>query len=292
MACSIIPGNNRFLLPDLHLRDHIEESVTDSIVTILVGLGVGGAIEAVKRSTEHKDMRHHWPGFSDIIAFWCDWVPLMGSSVNSVISPIAQHICTMCEAYEARVVWMWLLQEQEKSGVISSHRRKVLRLYDRWVEEEPHQFYNNYRLGGASYARQMSFFKQIYDETTTFFENSCRRVSPDFYFDLVVAHICTNAYSLEEADKHIKAETSRNDGRVGHNLWDTLFTERAFQYADNLPNVIFSMTQNGYPEDLVEDAWWMLMLRGQCWEMSINRVVQKSCVPSSYYNSPTKVYIL
>jgi hypothetical protein len=80
--------------------------------------------------------------------------------------------------------------------------------------------------------------------------------------------------------------------RVGHNLQDTLFTERAFQYVDKLPNVIFLITQNVYPKVLVEDAWWMVMLRRQCWEMSVNRVVQKSCVPSSYYNSPTKVYIL
>jgi hypothetical protein len=295
MACGILPGNKDFRLQDLYFRDQLQESITDSIVALLNGLGVvGGSLDAIRRSADHKSTWHHWPGFSDIMALWCDWVPLRGSSINSVISPIGQRLDTMCGAYEARVVWRWILQEQDKAGNISKTRKRVLELYNQWVQEEPSRFYQNYTLAfpETAYDRHISFFKKTYDETTRAFEKACRKGSSSLYIELVLSHIRTNAYSLEEADEHIKAGTSRNDGRVGHNLWDTLFTERAFQYVDNLPNVIFLMTQNGYPEDVVEDAWWMLMLRGQCWEMGVNRVVQKSCVPSSYYNSPTKVYIL
>jgi hypothetical protein len=80
-------------------------------------------------------------------------------------------------------------------------------------------------------------------------------------------------------------------------LYDTLFAERAFLYVDNIPRIVKEMENkkpfdNPYDLKQVEDAWWMLMLRGHCWEMGINRVVQKSCVPSSYYNSPARVYIL
>jgi hypothetical protein len=291
MACGIIPGNHRFHLWDLYHLDDVQASETDSVVAFLNDLRTGeGAIDAIKRSTSHKSTEHHWPAFSDILGLWSDWTPLKSSHVNSVISPIGQRLHTMCEAYEPRVVWRWLLQEQEKMGPISNHRQKVLDSYNLWVQKEPRRFYTNYKLRLPD-AANMSFFKQIYDETTAFFEDACQGPSY-FYRDLVVAHISTNAHSLEEADERIKAGTSRNDGRVGHNLWDTLCTERAFQYADNLPNVTLYMKQNGHPEDLVEDAWWMLMLRGQCWEMSVNRAVRKSCVPSSYYNSPTKVYIL
>jgi hypothetical protein len=158
----------------------------------------------------------HWPGFSDILALWCDWMPLRASSINSVISPISQRLDTMCGAYEARVVWRWILQEQDNAGNISKTRKRVLELYNQWVQEEPSQFYQNYRLAfpETAYDRHISFFRTIYDETTRLFQKACRKTSSSLYAELFSSHISTNAYSLEEADKRIKAGTSRNDGRV------------------------------------------------------------------------------
>lgn len=79
-------------------------------------------------------------------------------------------------------------------------------------------------------------------------------------------------------------------------LFDTLFTERAFIYADNVPKVVKEMRvtryhREGAAQD-VQDAWWMLMLRAQAWEMGVGKVVDpRMKVPSSYYGGPTRVYI-
>ena len=131
MACGIIPGNERFHLGDLYYRDNIQASETDSVVASLTDFGLlEGAVDAIKRSTKHKSTVHYWPGFSDILGLWSDWTPLEGSSINSVISPIGQRLHTMCEAYEVRVVWRWLLQEEEKTGTISSQRQWVFDSYN------------------------------------------------------------------------------------------------------------------------------------------------------------------
>jgi hypothetical protein len=43
-----------------------------------------------------------------------------------------------------------------------------------------------------------------------------------------------------------------------------------------------------------EDVWWMMMMRLHAWTMSVNWVDDKGGVkiPSEYYYSPARVYIL
>lgn len=89
------------------------------------------------------------------------------------------------------------------------------------------------------------------------------------YVALIGAHLTVNAHSLEQADENIAAGRSRNDSRTGHNLWDTIFTERAFVYVDNIPKFVEKMVADANDKPLddaqsLEDAWWMLMVRMQC----------------------------
>ena len=301
MALGIIPGNGLFHTWDLRLRsddnDPDTELIVQSILDILSGSKHANlAVNAVRNSVKHQKLGHHWPAFVDILGLWSEWIPLHGSPINTVISPIGHRVFTMGEVYEARVVWRWLLREREKHGRLSIIQTRLLGFYDSWEQKDPH-LYNHYYWLPTNDPKQMTerdFFKQMYDETTAFFMDQGAE-NPMYYVTLVGAHISVNAHSLKEADDNVKAGKSRNDGRTGQNLWDTLFTERAFIYVDNIPKIVDDMDVrcNGKCDsDSVEDAWWMLMVRMQCWEMGVNRVVQKSCVPSSYYNSPTRVYIL
>ncbi|KAF2128561.1 hypothetical protein P153DRAFT_432186 [Dothidotthia symphoricarpi CBS 119687] len=292
MACGIIPGNELMHTYDIHVRSGDHDPDTKLIAKALGVMGVGNpAIDAISQSVHHANSGHHWPAFVDLLGMWSDWLPFPETPINSVLSPVGHRIYTMGEAYEARVVWRWILQEQEAPSVF---KQRVLQFYNAWALKEPRQFYGYYKLTGNALEnrKSISFFKSMYDETTVYFSMLFGTKTP-FYTDLVASHINANAHSLRRADEHVKAGTSRNDGRVGRNLWDTLFTERAFIYVDNIPEVVeFMRLRHDFSADVIEDAWWMLMLRAQCWEMGVDRIVQKSCVPSSYYNSPTRVYIL
>ena len=130
-------------------------------------------------------------------------------------------------------------------------------------------------------------------DPTVSFSKQNRRVSGSrrtFYAQLVCAHVDVNALSLREADARLAAGQKRNGGcLLPHDLW----AERTFIYADNVPLVVDDMKRRGFSTADVEDAWWTLMLRGQCWAMSNSRVgVKYGELPSHYYGSPTKVYIL
>lgn len=298
MACGIIPGNLRLRTWDIRLRSHEYDPDPALLAQCLDGLQVGAAAsEAIQQSVNHWNGGHHWPAFSDLLCLWSDWIPLEFSIINTVLSPLGHRVFTMGEAYETRVVWRWLLQQLVNKLSASSTQRRILHLYDSWERYAPTRFFQYHKLTGNNPDNMdaRAFFKAIYDETSDYFVNEVENVGPKYYVDLIIAHITVNCHSLEQAEKNFNAGNSRNDGRVGHNLYDTLFAERAFIYVDNIPKVVEVMRErnhDAYKFGQVEDAWWMLMLRGQCWEMGINRVVQASCVPSSYYNSPTRVYIL
>jgi hypothetical protein len=43
----------------------------------------------------------------------------------------------------------------------------------------------------------------------------------------------------------------------------------------------------------LEEAWWMMMVRMQAWNMSIKLVMREGLtVPHYYYGDPSRVYIL
>lgn len=311
MACGIIPGNksSSFETWDIPLRAERQDPSPDLILSALNRLDVGpDATAAILDSISHGNSGSHWPAFVDLLGMWSDWLPLDGSRITSVCSPIGHRIFTMMEVYEARVVWRWHLQQAYTrspyfQSPLSEQMQKVLEYYNTWEAKYDRRFYHYSRLLGnkSSDGEQVRFFKDIFDATTDYFIAMARRYSDHyerrgnttFYVDLICSHIIVNSHSLKEADSKINAGQHRNDGRVGVHLWDTLFVERAFIYADNVPKVIDGMEKLGYPRTDIEDAWWMLVIRGQAWEMGINRIDDKSMiVPSNYYNSPTRVYIL
>ena len=46
-----------------------------------------------------------------------------------------------------------------------------------------------------------------------------------------------------------------------------------------------------YSDDEIEEMWWMLMLRGVCWALSVRIDIPNEVVPSSYYGNRTPVWI-
>lgn len=315
MACGIIPGNPLLGTWDIPIRSDQGDPDIELIVEALQDMRIGNAaIDEIRESVMFWNPGHHWPAFMDLFGLWSDWLPLPDSTITDVSSPLSQRIFPMGEVYEARVVWRWLLSQKASP---SDMQRRLLRYYNKWEECWDH-FHKFFGLSGnrPEEMEWITYLKALYDSTTSYFTSvhskyemylneNLEAVRYDnehptgplkrnnFYANLVASHIEINAHSLKEADANVNAGIHRNDGRVGATLYDTVFTERAFIYADNVPKVVAEMAERGFRDSDIEDAWWVLMLRMQVWEMSINRVPDKAMkVPSSYYNSPTRVYIL
>lgn len=282
----------------------------------VIGEGIGyAAEEAIRASTKRSTTNQFWPAFVDLFCLWMDWMPVPGSPITKVHRPVAVRTFTMGEAYEARVVWRWILTQQTNP---SGPKKEVLNRFNSWHARYTDSFVAYYEPGRKGNQPEemdfLEFFRDIFEKTTKYFEAmelKYRRTSSEgngssrfasaklstFYANLVCSHVKVNALSLQEAEVSIAAGKHRNDKRVGMQLRDTLFTERAFVYADNVHLMVEEMRGRGYDgvdsvRD-IEDAWWMLMLRAQVAEMGMVRVPNPSMkVPSSYYVSPTRVYIM
>lgn len=188
----------------------------------------------------------------------------------------------MPEVYEARVVWRWYLREAYSrnpyatGSPLSLQMQNVLLHFDAWEREYPSRF-NYYSLMTDNKPEEleyMEFLKHIFDDITRYFDGLVSKyrgipVRPkeyrprengpldpqNFYANLVASHIKVNTSWLKEADAKINAGQHRNDGRIGRQLWDTVFTERSFIYAENIPKVANEMERRGFPSVDVEDAW-------------------------------------
>lgn len=310
MACGIIPGSREFPTWDIPIRGTKGGPDMDLIVDFLDDQRLripDDAIQAIRSSVGHHNAGTQLCAFVDLLGTWSDWLPLPNHNITEVPCPFTWKLFPMGEVYEAHVVWRWHLQQLSKQISLSKQMQKVLEHYDTWHKEYQFRF-DQYFWPTGNQPEEVGysvFLKTIFDDMTNSLKNLCKKhdnlkageksCSPEgsFFVQLIASHISVNASSLRQADELLKGGHGRNDERVGCKLQDEYFTERAFLYADNLPHVRINMLERGFSGEDVEDAWWLLMLRSQAWAAAINRLAgQGGKVPSSYYASPTKVYIL
>ncbi|CAN9400265.1 unnamed protein product [Alternaria alternata] len=205
----------------------------------------------------------------------------------------------MGERLESRTVWRSELRKQESSLSDADARKLVLQFYDDWELQHPQQFVNNYRVKGMS-DPQIGFFKKAFDDTTAYLNRSLRFLeedNPDAYVYVISVHISVNASSVEQAKENIKNNMARETDSLPDGL-DSIFQERAYIYAENVPRFVEEMERSELhdPKKNIsyEDIWWILMMRLHAWTMSVNWVDDRGGVkiPSEYYYSPARVYIL
>ncbi|CAN9271996.1 unnamed protein product [Alternaria alternata] len=204
----------------------------------------------------------------------------------------------MGERPESRNVWRSELRKQQSS--LSDARKQVLQFYIDWELQHPQQFLNNYRVKGIS-DPQISFFKKAFDDTTAYLNRSLGFLdagNPDahVYVKLLSVHISINARSVEQAKENVKNNVARQTGSLLDGL-DPIFQERAYIYTENIPKFVEEMDRKMFhlkTKISYEDIWWILMMRLHAWTMSVNWVDDRGGVkiPSEYYYSPARVYIL
>ncbi|RYN53657.1 hypothetical protein AA0118_g9517 [Alternaria tenuissima] len=232
------------------------------------------------------------------MGLWGDWILLKSLDTNKIDNPFPFPLTTMGERPESRNVWRSELRKQESS--LSDARKLVLQFYDSWELQNPQGFVNNYRLKGTRNS-EIDFFEKAFDATTAYLDKNLKAIVANFaswvYPLLVSVHISTNARSVEQAEENVKNNVARGTDSLPDNL-DPIFKERAYIYADNIPKFVDEMKKGELhdPEKDIsyEDIWWVLMMRLHAWTMSVNWVDDRGGVkiPSEYYYSPARVYIL
>ena len=331
MGFGIIPGNKRFGTWDIYLRAENADPNIDLIMEALKDMDVDQAASNIIRdSSSHYDIGSRWPAFADVLHLWSDWLPLSHSSICTVLNPIGPILFPMTETCQARVVFLWSLRQAQAKAPLSSQLAQVLNHLESWASLHEAKYYHFHKPVGnrPKDLEYRSFLKNMFDDTTQYFTNlehkyslassagnstyyvkaqdlpeitidfwNQNRISPGskrtFYSQLVGAHVNVNAYSLRDADARITSGQGRDDGRANSKMSTHLYAQRAFIYAENVPLVVEDMQRRGFETDDVQDAWWTLMLRGQCWAMSNCRLGGRfGEVPSHYFGSPTRVYIL
>ena len=271
------------------------------------------ASDAVIASMKSQHTFHRLTGFTDVQGFWSDWLPLEGSCITTVISPMRTSLIPMVEAYEPAVVWRYLLQQKlsKDPNSLSHQQHIVLDHFNSWAESYEQHFYQWTRLFGnqPKHMAYNVFLKTIWDSTTGYFielnkrhglkdnEDDPRRARRlGFYSQLIASHISVTAFSLEEAETNLATKGKRHDhAAVGPPLTSELFAERAFIYIDNIPKIVEQMRKRGHADGReVEDAYWTLLLRGQAWTQATVRLGADAPapIPSYYYNSTTPVFII
>jgi hypothetical protein len=286
MACGILPGHG-----DLLMRDSTK-SVTAQLSQAFTDLHLDdSAIEALNSSlTTQTTSVHALPGFADLLGIWPAWLPIPNHGVDIVESPFPVHVTPMGRRPEARVVWRFLLQQMPHPSDVM---KQVLDVYNEWEMIEPARFYSFYEVKGndPGEERMRSYFKTIFD-----------KAEPYWYQVLIDAHVAVNARSLNLAKLNVSMPRAPFRPKIplrdnsGFYQGDPIFTERAFIYVENIAKLSSMIGRHQWNPSLsitIEDAWWMMMLRMQAWNMGIKLITREGVTVShQYYNDQSRVYIL
>lgn len=141
--------------------------------------------------------------------------------------------------------------------------------------------------------------REVFNETTEYFkkmQSGSEQVLVRFkYLDLVGAH-CSMAVDAGFAARDV------NDGKgyrqkLDHSGLTVPWPyEIAWTYADFVErgDIHKDLSARGWniTKEKAEEAWWMLMLRGMVWEMSVFFFLPEEVVPASFYGNQTPMWIM
>jgi hypothetical protein len=304
MACGILPtfrgkDNLSILGLDLPLRDQSKplEAQLSQAFRIL-GLD-DVTVEALHQSLAYNTTTHALPGFADLLGLWSDWLPIPGQDSVVAENPFPVEVESMGQRPEPRIVWKYLLQQRPNN---SPQIQRVLDIYDKWELVDPTSFGSLHETCANSFGFRVTMrpiLREIFDETKLYFD----RYDPWFYVELVKLHIAINAQSLKQAEENIRTRLDRLQLHLPRSSrqfqGEPIFTERAFLYVENIPKIVSALHLEDClnPRESVlppiEEAWWMMMLRMQAWNMGVKLVMREGMtVPHYYYGDPSRVYIL
>jgi hypothetical protein len=266
---------------------------------------------------------------NELVSLLCAFLPFPGSSAVHVSSPIMTPTSiSVFHFWEGKFGLLRGLESSRAHGMDTPTKKTVHEIMQNLEVRFPDDFYSRWgqtalEMEGQPRTEIIACSKEAFDTTTAFFRSRGYDTvvgrSKDGqpitqYMQLVGAHLTMSVGAIEEVrrklqrDRDAQIYRDQSEMQAKYDLGGLsygYFVEEiyldALEYARRAAQ---SGTENyvvRYMRDLktsdsdeeIEDAWWMLMLRGIAWNMSkLGGGDLSSPVPSSLYYNKTPVWIL
>lgn len=305
LACGIIPGTSLFNVCDIALRGKDSEETSFLLSEAVNGLGARQQIvEALAEVETVQHMTRHGPHnklsfpINDMICVLTPFLPQEGSTNTFFTYPLQTTVpLSVFLFWETREILLHKLRDHPERH--PSNRPHLQEIYERMLhlsqkyEKDFYCRWNNSVCRGRNVpaATTLEFLQTLREThmfTTTYFERQKSRIS---FVSLVAGHI-TLAGAASLANAHLL----RNPDEVSKfwiatAKWYISGKGLSLLHAEVLPKLLQSDGQD-LDKQLVEDAWWTLVLRGIAWRMSVRDLRGQMIVQSRLYYDQTPVYFL
>lgn len=321
MGFGILPGCKELNIRDFPLIADNDKSM-ELIESMLRTLDVTDSAFKTLANPASRDEFSRAPGIevlqgvNDAIAMLASFLPLQSSYIAKVRHPLRHGVAfvRVCLYIETKRVLIKILESYGEDKLSSGLRLVLANLKELQIRGFP--FSRN--IETKEQAEIMNTCRSAFQAATTCLKALQSEYCPEpevesnkeakadiqrekgspvpywearerFYLDLVGAHVSVNANSVSVALKNVREKRWRSDGRGSPGPpWQH---EVAHVYVDNVPEFLNILESKGYKNrDRLRDAWWLLMLRGCVWELSVHMMPWQP-PPSQYYSSPMPVYI-
>ncbi|KAH9844588.1 hypothetical protein Tdes44962_MAKER07287 [Teratosphaeria destructans] len=251
-----------------------------------------GSLASLQKTTSNT--RHV---LNDMVCLTCPFLPLPDDFRNKITWPLpTSGLYSALIFWEGRkALYSRLKKDVELAGSGAETLCREALEYMTYVQD---RYWGNFYCvwhkavsGRTDHKPFINALRDIYENTTKAFQKA--PVS-NVYLQLLGAHLTM----ATEVGQSARTRLQGNQARVETRLADAqavvpYISEIAHQYVDNLDRVVQLMQEqfSDLPHAMIKGLWWMMMLRGIVWSMSVN-ITRQPLVPSYLYYSATPVYLI
>ena len=267
MHCGIIPGD-----PELEIQDYdivlddnnVRNKDMTGIENLLKDLNVSAEKIAVLINDDNRNLWEQFgglpmfeqllPGFSDVMPMLAPFMPLPGSRTVKCKNPIRQAI-------RGPLTWGqgWIIMQKRLNGMKRS--AQMNQVFNHLTESMTDPYKDLYKQGcfaeNLKTAKEEEFVHLLrcqHRSTTEYFQELKSNITNFRFKDLVAAHI------------HMAVDAASQDSKQeNHGKPASWMDDRCYTYVDMVDKVVI----NGIKPEIVQDAWWTLMLRCFTWSRSV-----------------------
>ncbi|KAH8428087.1 uncharacterized protein LDX57_005792 [Aspergillus melleus] len=316
MACGILVGDPMLGLPNLHLAGSDDAETHHLLRLALIRFGVDKNIATrLSDGYSQRGIVNGWQSrasfaLGDLVGLVSPFIPLPGSDINLIVNPIrTSQVGSSFLFWETREIFLLrlkeMVQQQQSADIPISGRSNISMIcdyltelhdnypddfFDRW-ENDPYVKQSTGRTDATSShinTAKQRYIQRLYEmhsRTTQYFSER-----PEHLKFLVAEYINLAAEAWPRAIENTRQGKARDTkGRFEGpcNQWH----ENGHVLLDSLDEFIDKMQGRFGGREGAVDAWWMMVLRGVTWYMSVWITVPTSLVPSYCYASQSVVYL-
>lgn len=325
MLCGILPVD-REIVGKYDFPLFVGRCEFPAIIPVLKFLDVD---QSAQDALNQPDLQKFIPGFSevwrrtafnDLIFLLAPYMPLNGCSASYVgFRGFLSLSLTNCMTYwEARLALLFRLEKRTQHLPKDSKLFKIRETMQKFEKDERmrKEFYSPAHADDYPDPRPKpealsEYCAKVFRETQEYFKDLNKRyptAKPNMYCNLVAAH-CSIAVPAAIAARDRVLDQGRLDLSIHRersprfSMWQTY--EIAWSYVDFVEqgNLHSDLVRQGDRQSLLsheqaEEAWWMMILRGMTWGLSVyicttdhTPDARVSIVPSRYWKTPTPIWL-